>query len=165
MENKERLVIPATQEDAITEAVINEARQLCSGVFWVITDDSDISTYKLLMFEIPCDLQGNAIGGHQIPLNSKSGGTYNHKKLWNEEIKNKTIHRPYGKKEYDYYPRGRVEIANDRAIIYLNPNINSTKIVNDIKLRFGLSRHNISNVRVSTDNSEHYKCFIDRLHR
>ena len=91
---------------------------MCSGIFWVISDYSDLSDYRLLVFDIPCGTDGNAHGKHKIALNAKSGLTYNHKKLWAEEIKNDSAHKPYNKKDFDYYPRGRVDIANNRATIY-----------------------------------------------
>ena len=141
---------------------INETKELCSGIFWIISDYSDLSDYKLLMFDIPCDVFGNNIGTPAVALNSKSGGTYNHKKLWESEIKNNSAHKPYNKKDFDYYPRGRVEISNNRATIYLNSNINQTFIIDEIMGQFGLSQRNISSVRVVVDNSAHYQCFIDR---
>jgi hypothetical protein len=141
---------------------ITEAKELCSGIFWIISDDSDLNDYKLLMFEIPCDMYGNNFGKHKIELNAKSGGTYNHKRLWASEIKNNSLHKPYNRKDFDHYPRGRVEIANNKATIYLNPNINKPSIIREIKQRFGLIPHNIANVRVVVDNSAHYQCFIDR---
>jgi len=136
--------------------------QLCSGVFWVVTENSKISEYKLLFFTIPCDMNGTATGGHTVPLNSKSGKSYNHKKLWDSEIKNSNTHKPYNKQQYNFYPRGRVEVANNQAIIFLNPNINISKVINDIKLKFGLTEQNISAVRILFDGSIHYKCFLDR---
>jgi len=142
---------------------VNAFNQLCSGIFWVITETMDISEYKLLAFEIPCDSQGNAVGGHKVPLNAKSGNSYNHKKLWESEIKNMATHKPYGKQDYDYYPRGRVEVSNNRATIYLNPNINIDQTINNIKLHFGLTENNISCVRIVSDGSTHYKCFIDEF--
>jgi len=144
-----------------TSQNINEEKELCSGIFWVITDDSEARDYKLLIFEIPCDAYGNHRGTHRIPLNSKNEKTYNHKRLWEDEIKNNSSHRPYNKKAFDYYPRGRVEIANNRAIIYLNPNINRVDIVSQIKLKFGISTHNIPDIRVIADNSIHYQCWMD----
>jgi hypothetical protein len=38
------------------------------------------------------------------------------------------------------YTRGRVEIANNRATIYLNPRINRAEIVEEIKTRCGWRR-------------------------
>jgi hypothetical protein len=74
---------------------------LCAGVFWVITENADLSGHILLAFTIPCDAYGNLIGANEIPLNAKSGG------------------------------------------------------------RFGLNGSNISHVRVMSDGSRHYECFID----
>jgi hypothetical protein len=142
--------------------LFTEAKELSSGIFWVITDNRDISDYKVIFFDIPCDIDGTPTGTHTIALNSKNELTYNHKKIWETEIKINSNHRPYNKKDYDYYPRGRVRIANNRADIYLNPNINKSNIIDEIKRSFGLSSHNISNVRIMNDNSTHYQCWIDR---
>ena len=150
-----------TPDDKTHEAQINEAKQLCSGVFWIITDNHDLSDYTLLSYSIPCDTSGMPIGSHSIPLNAKSGLTYNHKKLWEQEISNNPLYRLFNKKDFDYFPRGRVVISNSKAVIYLNPGINTTRIIDDIKREFGLTEQNISYVRVHNDNSQHYKCFLD----
>ena len=141
---------------------IEETRKLCSGVFWVISDNNDLLDHKLLPFEIPCDSNGNPVGSNIIELNSKSGRTYNHKKLWENEVKGNSAHKPYNRKTYDYYPRGRVEVSNNRATIYLNPYINQPEFIAEIKQKFGLNEHDISEVRVINDNSVHYQCFLDR---
>ena len=141
--------------------ISQEAKEICSGVFWIITDSRDINEYKLLIFDIPCDLSGNPTGANKIPFNAKSGNTYNHKRLWEDEIKNNSALRPYNKRTYDYYPRGRVEISNNRAVIYLNPHINQPGIIDEIRSKFGLSSHNIPEVRVVVDGSLHYRCWID----
>jgi hypothetical protein len=139
----------------------NEAPQLCSGIFWILSDYYDLSDYKLLMFNIPCDINGTPNNTHSIALNSKSGNSYNHKKLWESEVKHNNEYRPYNKRDYDYYPRGRVEIAHNRAVIYLNPHINKSNFIETIKQGFGLLANNISEVRVIADGSDHYQCFLD----
>jgi len=141
---------------------LTEAKQLSSGIFWVIADDNNLSNFKFLFFEIPCDVNGKPDNTHTIELNAKSMTTYNHKKLWESEIQNKSEHKPYNKMDYDYYPRGRVEISNNRATIYLNPHINSSTFISKIKQTFGLSTHNIPEVRVIVDGSVHYQCFLDK---
>jgi len=143
------------------ETQLNEAKQLCSGVFWILSDSYDLSDHKLLIFGIPCDHDGNPLNTHSIELNSKSGNSYNHKKLWESEVKNNSEYSPYNKKDYNYYPRGRVEISHNRAIIYLNPNINKSNYIDEIKEKFGLSSSNIPEVRVKVDGSIHYQCFLD----
>jgi hypothetical protein len=135
-------------------------KQLCSGVFWILSDNNDLSNYKVLIFGIPCDTNGNPLNIHSIELNSKSGNTYNHKKLWEKEVKNNNEYRPYNKKEYNYYPRGRVEISHNRSVIFLNPNINKQEIIDELKSEFGLI-DNIPEIRIKNDGSIHYKCFLD----
>jgi len=137
--------------------------ELHSGIFWVITETSELTDWELLVFEIPCDTNGNVIKETPIMLNAKSGSTYNHKKLWESEIKNNTAHKPYNKKNYNYYPRGRINISNNKATIYLNPHINIPKIIDEIKQKFGLLPQNISTVRIVSDGSKHYECFLDWL--
>jgi hypothetical protein len=155
MENKE-LFDKILKE---SEIHLNEAKQLCSGIFWVLSDNYDLSDYKLLIFDIPCDLNGKPDNTQSIELNSKSGNTYNHKKLWESEVKNNNKYRPYNKKDYNYYPRGRVEISNNKATIFLNSNINKPLFIDEIKEKFGLS---LPEVRINVDGSVHYQCFLDR---
>ena len=140
---------------------IPEPAQLSSGIFWVISDIENLEDYKLLVFSVPCDIYGNAAEIPTIPLNSKSGTSYNHKAIWNTHVKNNRLHKPYNREHYNYYPRGRVEISNNKAVIYLNPHINQTHILEDIKSEFGLSESNISKIRVIADNSAHYACFLN----
>jgi len=136
-------------------------KQLSSGIFWVISDNYDLNNFKLVSFKIPCDLNGNPKNTHSIELNSKSGNNYNHKKLWDNEVKNNNLHKPYNKKDFNYYPRGRVEISNNKAVIYLNPHINKPELKDEIMNDFGIFSQYISEVRVITDGSDHYKCFLD----
>ena len=140
---------------------MSKNHDLCAGIFWIITDDCDLDEYMLLSFEIACDVFGNPSGTHTIELNAKSGNTYNHRKIWENEIKNKPIHKPYNKMDYNYYPRGRVEIANNKATIFLNPRIFEPLIINEIEKRFGLTQSVISEKRVIADGSAHYKCWLD----
>jgi len=143
------------------EEVLEETKKLCSGVFWVLSDNHDLSDYKFLMFDIPCDTNGQPDNTHSIDLNSKNGKSYNHKKLWDEEVKNNSKYRPYSKRDYNYYPRGRVEISKNKATIFLNPNINAPNFIDEVKQNFGLFSCNIPEVKVIADGSAHYKCFLD----
>ena len=77
------------------------------GIFWLI--EGELYTKKL-----ECDKSGNVIGDGS-GLNSKSGDNFNHRLTWEGLPKNVT----HGK-EYNYYPRGRVEIKGGKAVIYLN---------------------------------------------
>ena len=138
-----------------------EAKQLSFGIFWIVSESEDLQSYKLLFFNAPCDIDGNTIETPAIQLNSKSGKSYNHKTMWDSHVKNNPAHKPYNKMNYNHYPRGRVEISNNKAIIYLNPIISRTSILDEIKAAFGLSVDNMKNVKVVADNSYHYACFIE----
>ena len=86
------------------------------GIFWLI--EGELYTKKL-----ECDKLGNVIGDGS-GLNSKSGDNFNHRLTWEGLPKNVT----HGK-EYNYYPRGRVEIKGGKAVIYLNPALNSEEML------------------------------------
>ena len=126
--------------------------KLHKGVFW-IADDSE-----KYVFRIPCDRNGNVIGETAYPLNSKDGSNYNHKNLWAALPKALTLGHPF-----DYFPRGRVEIRNAKATVYLNPDINTQKIQSLIVRCFGLTEENaIRSVRFVSDGSTHYQYSINK---
>lgn len=95
------------------------------GIFWLI--EGELYTKKL-----ECDKSGNVIGDGS-GLNSKSGDNFNHRLTWEGLPKNVT----HGK-EYNYYPRGRVEIKGGKAVIYLNPALNSEEMLAELTRLFGL---------------------------
>ena len=140
---------------------IGNTKELSLGIFWVISDSTVLEEYKLLYFNVPCDTHGNTTETPAIQLNSKSGKSYNHKAMWDSQVKNNPLHRPYNKKGYNHYPRGRVEISNGKAVIYLNPIISQVPILDEIKAAFGLSEDTISSIKIVADNSAHYACFIN----
>ena len=127
----------------------------------MLTESSSLDDWSFLAFDIPCDSSGNINGSPELSLNSKKGNSYNHKKLWEEEIKGNSAYRPFNKKEYNYFPRGRIEVSNNKATIFLNPHINLPEVIEKIKTEFGLSSHNIPEVNVVVDGSNHYQCFMD----
>jgi len=137
---------------------VTTENSLSAGIFWVITDDYGIDGYTLLCFNYRCDADGNNL--ESVELNSKNGLTFNHKNTWETYVKNNSKHRGYNKKPFDHYPRGRVQITNNKAEVYLNPHIIRDDIIGEIKRRFGLC--GVSKVRVIADNSTHYQCFLDR---
>ncbi|MCR5066976.1 MAG: hypothetical protein K6A14_02815 [Erysipelotrichaceae bacterium] len=59
-------------------------------------------------------------------------------------------------KPFNYYPRGRVEIRNDEARIFINPLLNEERIIEYIKEQFNLKENMVGSVRVLVDNSRHY---------
>ncbi|MGN0804161.1 MAG: hypothetical protein ACI4MN_02120 [Candidatus Coproplasma sp.] len=121
---------------------------LCKGVFWVIEE-----RFSDFVFRIPCNACGEITGETEYPLNSKEGINYNHKKLWSVLPCNLTDNKPF-----DYYPRGRVEIKNGRAVVFLNPDVNYFEVREKIIQFFGLTAENgIKSVRFVSDGSAHYK--------
>ena len=57
-------------------------------------------------------------------------------------------------KEYNSFPRGRVEINKGRIAIFLNPDINNEVVINKVIQEFELQ--NIDNNRIVADGSRHY---------
>ena len=131
--------------------MINDNEKLYKGVFW-ITDQEDLDNNELV-FRIPVDPFGNTDPSvDRSTLNSKNHENYNHRKLW-ESLGSKITHN----KEFDYYPRGRVEISNGKAVIYASPYICTEEIIAWIKSMFNITEHNgIKKIRVVPDNSAHY---------
>lgn len=133
---------------------LNEDTQLYQGIFWIVYEDN-LDNNKPYCITIPSDSYGNV---DSEGLTAKSGSTHNHKKVWSMMSSKLTHNKPF-----DYYPRGRVQIANGKAIIYLNPNIYYDEVIEFITKEFNLTRNNgISKVIPKADGSEHYKCYLDR---
>ena len=106
------------------------------GVFWIVEGE-----LKAYVFECGAE--------HGV---AKSGVTFNHKLLWPHVKPAKC------KKDFDYYPRGRVDYnGKGRPVIYMNPNIGN-EYVEQIAKAFELTEEPI----VKYDGSEHYKCYLDR---
>lgn len=131
---------------------LNESRDdLAQGVFWIV-DMDNMENNKRYCFPIYSTPDGDIISS-EYDLNAKSGITYNHEKLWKELGNNKP---------FNYYPRGRVQISNGKANIYLNPNINYDEVIDFIKDEFKLYKSNgINKINIHSDGSSHYKCYLD----
>lgn len=136
--------------------LIYEDSQLYKGIFW-IKDINNISDSKLY-FQIPCNSNGDVISNNDnIEFSSKSGKSFNHENTWKSLTKNDTDNKPF-----NYYPRGRVEINNNKAIIYCNQNIANNELKRWCIDKFNLNNHNgIKDVILKIDNSNHYKCYLD----
>lgn len=121
---------------------LRESSDPNKGIFWFVKKDEDDELH-ILYLDIPID--------SEFVGNSKNGLTYTHEKTWEDlasdepsEIRNK---------EWNYFPRGRVEIRNNKATIYLNPHINIPMYQESIIKAFNLQRipH-----RFVSDGSSHY---------
>ena len=131
--------------------------EIYKGIFWF----KDISTANIVCAKIPCFTDGSIKENIDASLNSKHGNNFNHEKTWNSFDRNITE----GKK-YNYYPRGRVEIKNGKAKIFINPNIFFPRVIECIMDEFGLDEENgITEINVNLDYSKHYKCYLDQEER
>ena len=125
------------------------------GIFWI----KDLDNYEdSVVVKVEVNASGEVAAAGTLSLNSKKGDNYNHKKTWEQLSKKETNNKPF-----DYYPRGRVEIKNGKAIIYANPNICGEKLIEWCKDTFGLCEDNgLEIIICKPDYSEHYKCYLDR---
>lgn len=134
--------------------LLKESSELFKGIFWIV-DPENMNENKKYCFMIPTDSEGNNISG--MELNSKNELTLNHERVW-KELPKKLTHNL----SFNYYPRGRVEISHEKAIIYVNPNICTEEIKQFIIEEFNLySLNDIKSVRIVADGSFHYKCHLD----
>lgn len=115
--------------------ILNEDSNLYKGIFWIIDPYNPYSSSNYC-FKILSDTQGNSLDPN-LNLNAKSGTTYNHKLVWQKLSRKET----FGK-SYNYFPRGRVEIHNGVAKIFLNGNINTTEVLDFLVDEFNLNHHN-----------------------
>ncbi len=106
------------------------------GVFWIIENE-----VKAYLFNP--DLYTEAV--------SKAGDSYNHEKLW------RAVRGIGSRKSFDYYPRGRVVVRkNGAVVIYCSPHVTEDQI-ETVKDIFNTG----NDVSVKRDYSDHYKCAFD----
>ena len=133
----------------------NENETLRKGVFWIPYPEESEKNDAYLFF-IECDQTGepnSPLTGSGI---AKSGKNYNHKKMWESLDREITFGEPF-----DYFPRGRVEIANGIAKVYLHPTLNTARVKEYLIDRYGLSNPLIRKVVFLSDGSAHYRCRRD----
>ncbi len=120
---------------------------LYKGLFWLIDDE-------LICKKLGCDTDGNLLDT-TAELTAKNGLADNHKRVWQTLPKSIT----HGQ-AFDYYPRGRVEIRNEKATVFLSPYICTEEIISKITDEFHLSE--CRSVRAKADGSFHYQCHYDK---
>ena len=118
------------------------------GIFWIV-DEEILNNNDKYLIKIKTDFKGTAID-YEYPLNSKNKDNYNHCKTW-DNLPFELIRS----KPFNYYPRGRIEIKNNKCKIFLNPSLKREEIINYIIDRFELNE--IKNIRIIEDHSYHYK--------
>lgn len=127
--------------------------KLYRGIFWI----KDIESYAAVVIKAECNSNGFFIVVPDFELLAKSGTEFNHQAAWSTLPKRET-----GNKPYNYYPRGRVEIRNGKAVIYVNGNIAYEKLLKWAINEFNLIKENgIEKVEIKADMSNHYLCHLD----
>ncbi len=125
------------------------------GIFWC--KNSGAKAVEFIIISAECDSDGNP--KEQAIFSSKSGENFNHQAEWARLSHNVTEGHPF-----NYYPRGRVEIQNGKAIIFLNPTINKEKVIRKIIEAFELvTSDELKAIRIKGDGSNHYKCTCDNI--
>lgn len=117
------------------------------GIFWCTSFDTEHP--KLITVSVACDKNGNA--KESVQFSSKSGSNFNHKLEWKRLERSVTAGCPF-----NYYPRGRVEVKNGRATIFLNPIINKECVLSRVIDKFGLTTEKLISVNIKSDGSNHY---------
>lgn len=106
---------------------------------------------ELITVLTACDEYGTSI--EPVTYSSKSGNNFNHKSEWACLDKSVTGGYPF-----NYYPRGRVEIKNRKAVIFLNPDICTELILGKVTDAFELKAENaLCEIKVKSDGSNHYR--------
>lgn len=113
----------------------------CKGLFWWTGE-------RLLCVQFSCGADGNALGD-AAPLADWN----NHRRAWARLPKDVTQG-----KAFDCYPRGRVELRQGRAYLFLSPLLCREEVVLQVKDAFGLDQ---LPVLLKADGSRHYRCYLD----
>lgn len=122
------------------------------GIFWC--DSFGCDSPHLIVVSVKCDADGKS--DRPIDFSSKSGQNFNHKAEWQKLSRSVTRGQPF-----NYYPRGRVEIKNRKATIYLNPDLNNTVVLNKIIENFELkNQQGLKSIAVKSDGSSHYHYYL-----
>ncbi len=117
--------------------------KLYKGLFWIKQDEQ--VRFIPITVRVECDMYGNVLDD-SINLHGES---FNHEKEW--KIFEAMPSGEYRGMKYDHYPRGRVEIKNKKAIVYLNPELCIEYIKRLITNEFGLWNIDVSFVAEQYD--------------
>ena len=118
---------------------------MSEGLFWVI-----------------CDMSDNKINWGEdwslYVVHFIDGSNTSHKNAWARVRYHMNMEGDKRFKcDYNYYPRGRVVVRNDKATVYLNRHIATDEVLAKVNNTFGLTAP-----KIHAEGGEHYKCFIDR---
>lgn len=120
------------------------------GIFWC----RDFQTERPALITVSARCGADGVCAEAAAFSSKSGENFNHKAEWARLDRRVTQGRPY-----NYYPRGRVEIKNGRATVFLHPELCTERIVEMIAEAFELRPGDgLRSIRCVADGSAHYRC-------
>lgn len=135
--------------------------EIAKGIFWFTCsfdeeNRCDFSGAELIAQPILCDCNGQPIEAQQF--NSKKGTSFTHKATWASLVHRRKDLRRF---PWDYFPRGRVEIRNNKAIIFINPNI----VICDLYKQRIIKEFHLESieVKVLVDNSIHYHSHAEHV--
>ncbi len=126
------------------------------GIFWCANFDTECP--ELITVSAACDKNGDS--KELVRFSSKSGNNFNHRPEWERLDRSITAGRPF-----NYYPRGRVEIKNGKATVFLNPAINKECIVYRIMDAFELMTGELNCINIKSDGSSHYRFTCESAER
>lgn len=126
------------------------------GIFWCANFDTECP--ELITVSAACDKNGDS--KEPVRFSSKSGNNFNHRPEWERLDRSITAGRPF-----NYYPRGRVEIKNGKATVFLNPAINKECIVRRIMDAFELMTGELNCINIKSDGSSHYRFTCESAER
>lgn len=117
--------------------------KLYKGLFWINQDEQ--GRFIPITVKIECDADGNAVN-NRIATDKDN---FNHEEEW--KIFEAMPSGEYRGMKYDHYPRGRVEIKNKKATVYLNIVLCTEYIKRLITNEFGLWDMDVSFVAEQYD--------------
>lgn len=126
------------------------------GIFWCANFDTECP--ELITVSAACDKNGDS--KELARFSSKSGNNFNHRPEWERLDRSITAGRPF-----NYYPRGRVEIKNGKATVFLNPVINKECVVRRIMDAFELMTGELNCINIKSDGSSHYRFTCESAER
>lgn len=127
-----------------------------NGIFWCANFDTECP--ELITVSAACDKNGDS--KEPVRFSSKSGNNFNHRPEWERLDRSITVGRPF-----NYYPRGRVEIKNGKATVFLNPVINKECVVRRIMDAFELMTGELNCINIKSDGSSHYRFTCESAER
>ena len=132
------------------------------GIFWFTCsfvgeeERCNFSETELLAVAVPCGEGREEALPEGCVFNSRKGDAFTHRKTWAMLTEKRRDLRRY---DWNYFPRGRVEIRRGKAVIFMNPCILSCENFQE-KL---VERFHLEGVkmRIAADCSWHYHCHGD----